>query len=523
MIGVDDPRWLTTLPHLVRPLADEWLVGLLLRCDLVNGWPAGTTGRYLRRSPTAPPISNQALWAFATARSLNLPRLAALLALPLDALRQTTFEAELLRLRAPDRGPRRMVVSRPFRICPACIAAQRLIARSHVLPLVYSCPEHGVWLESACRCGAPLRPFHRRATPFTCPVCALPWQDLPRRVPDHDTLALDGRLMRLFRSFLDHGTAESIVHAMQAVVDERRKRGLKRQLPPLPREGALPSTVWDQATVSLTRVVGAMAALDLPPEAVRPPPRPRVPASQVPCLNRVCLRFAVVGAGNVRPFRWTPNAEIYCCMECGSHFSRTRLVSSFDEGCSPRGASPRRGKVLEERKRVAAWRAPLKAACLQMLAEDTPVTVPAAFRLAGIPRTPRLRVSGLGLTTTVEQYATLQTQGIRERILNGFRAGMPPRELARAHGVSITLVRQVIARRPKSRGGRRRCIRAEQEGALWAQLEACPTATDTMLAQQWNQAHGTTLHPSTMRAAIHRLGWKRVEGRWEPPNTPTVS
>lgn len=523
MIGVDDPRWLSTVPHLVRPMADEWLVGLLLRCDLANGWTAGTTGRQLRRSPTSPPISNQALWAFATARSFNLPRLAGLLATPLDALRQTTFEAALMRLRTPSRaGPRRMVVARPFQICPTCIAARRLVARSHVLPLVYSCLEHGLRLEATCRCGALLRPFHR-AAPFTCPACALGWWDLPSRVPDDDTLALDGRLMQLFRYFLDHGTAESIVHAMQAVVDERRKRGLKRHLPPLPRAGALPATVWDQATVSLTRVVGAMAALDLPPEAVRPPPQPRVPASQVPCLNRVCPHFGVVSAGNVHPFRWTPNAEIYYCMECGSHFSQTRLVSSFDEGCSPPGASPRRGDVLEERARVAAWRVALEAVCMQMVAEDTPIAVPATFRRAGLPRTPRLRVSRLGLTATVEQYATLQTQGIRGRILDGFRAGMTPGELARTLGVSITLVREVWTRRPKGHHGRGRYIQAEQEGALRAQLEASPTATIAMHAQTWNQTHGTTMHRSTMRTAIHRLGWTRVKGRWEPPNIPTVT
>lgn len=38
-----DPRWSTTLPHRVQPVPDEWLVGLVLRCDLVNGWAAGTT------------------------------------------------------------------------------------------------------------------------------------------------------------------------------------------------------------------------------------------------------------------------------------------------------------------------------------------------------------------------------------------------------------------------------------------------------------------------------------------------
>jgi transposase len=269
--------------------------------------------------------------------------------------------------------------------------------------------------------------------------------------------------------------------------------------------------------------MGALAALGLPPEAVGPPPQPRVPASQVPCLNRVCPHFAVVGAGNVRPFRRTPQAEIYCCLECGSHFSQIRLVSSFDEGCSPRGASPRRGKVLEEQARVAAWRAPLEAACMQMLAEDTPISVTAAFRRAGLPRTPWLRASRLGLVTTVERYATLQAQGVRERILEGFRAGMTPGELARALGVSITLVRQVLARRPKGHKGRERSIRAEQEGTLWAQLEASPTATDKMLAQEWSQAYGTAMHRSTMRDAIYRLGWTRVQGRWEPPSTRTAT
>lgn len=240
-------------------------------------------------------------------------------------------------------------------------------------------------------------------------------------------------------------------------------------------------------------------------------------------MNRVCPRFPVVGAGNVRPFRRTPEAEIYCCLDCGSHFSQTRLVSSFDENCSPRGTSPRRGEVLQERARVVGWRGPLEAACRQMLVEDTPISVTAAFRQAGPPRTPRLRVPRLGLVTTVERYVTLQAQGVRERILEGFGTGMTPGKLAQALGVSTTLVRQVLARRPKVHKGRQRCIRAEQEGALWAQLEANPTASIAMHAQQWSQAHGTALHRSTMRDAIHPVGWTRVQGRWEPPDAPTAT
>src|SRR5581483_8503721 len=102
-------------------------------------------------------------------------------------------------------------------------------------------------------------------------------------------------------------------------------------------------------------------------------------------------RFGTVGARNVHPFRRTPKAEIYYCSECGAHFGRGRLFSSFDEGCSPRGVSPRRGAVAEERARLAVWVAALEAACMRMLAEDAPIAVAAAFRGAGIPRTPRLR------------------------------------------------------------------------------------------------------------------------------------
>jgi len=251
---------------------------------------------------------------------------------------------------------------------------------------------------------------------------------------------------------------------------------------------------------------------------VGPTQRPRVPASRVPCLNRVCPRFEMVGAGNVHPFRRTPKAEIYYCSECGSHFSRERLFSSFDEGCSPRGVSPRRWEVVEERARVAAWAAALEAVCVRMLAEDIPISIAAAFRRAGIPRTPRLRAARFGLVGTVEHYAAFQAQGVRERILAGARDGMTPMQLERSVGVSITLVRQVLARRPKRRAGRARRIRVEQHGALWAQLEASPAATAAMQAQQWREAQGTVVPPSTMRDAIYRLGWRRAKGCWRPPS-----
>lgn len=518
MIGVDNLQWLTTVPHVVTPLADEWLVGLLLRCELANGWSAGTLGRRLHRSPTSLDLLDKTLGTFATARALDLLRLAALLAVPLGSLQQTTFETGLMRLRASGQArPRRVAIARPFRVCPVCIADQRLIALDHILPLMETCLEHGTRLEHVCRCGARLRPF-QGAEPFTCPVCALGWWELPTHTAEDNTVALDARLLRLFHHFLDFGTADSIGYAMQAVVDEMAKRGLKR-LPPIPRAAALPSTIWYQASVSLTRVVGALVALGLPPEAVGPPPQPRVPASHVPCLNRVCPCFQVVGAGNVHSFRRTRKAEIYFCTECGSHFSRTRLFSSFDESCSPRGVSPRRGEVVEGRARLAEWRVALGAVCIQMLAEDVPISVTAAFRRAGLPRTPRLRARRLELVDLVERYATWQAAGVRERILADRRDGMSVIRLKQTIGVSLKLVRQVLARRPKGRPGRPRHVPVEQNGVLWAQLESSPAATAAMHAQKWREAQGTIVDPHTMRDSIYRLGWRRVNGRWTPQST----
>jgi len=49
-IYISDPAWQTTFPHLVAPLDDEWLAGLLLRCDEVNGWDSGETVSSLLRA-----------------------------------------------------------------------------------------------------------------------------------------------------------------------------------------------------------------------------------------------------------------------------------------------------------------------------------------------------------------------------------------------------------------------------------------------------------------------------------------
>ncbi len=49
-IHISDPAWRTTFPHLVAPLPNEWIAGVLLRCDERNFWGSGTAlGHVLRK------------------------------------------------------------------------------------------------------------------------------------------------------------------------------------------------------------------------------------------------------------------------------------------------------------------------------------------------------------------------------------------------------------------------------------------------------------------------------------------
>src|SRR5258708_39617579 len=53
-IVLGDLAWQTTFPHRVAPLPDEWLTGLLLRCDEGSHWESGGTFRYLLHSTDHP-------------------------------------------------------------------------------------------------------------------------------------------------------------------------------------------------------------------------------------------------------------------------------------------------------------------------------------------------------------------------------------------------------------------------------------------------------------------------------------
>src|SRR5437763_6173930 len=95
-IHPDDPAWLTTFQHLVEPKHDEWLPGLLLRCDKVNGWESGTTLAELLRSSGRYFLNGKPSWTVVPTSALEW--LSQVLALPMNALLATTYQSELARL-----------------------------------------------------------------------------------------------------------------------------------------------------------------------------------------------------------------------------------------------------------------------------------------------------------------------------------------------------------------------------------------------------------------------------------------
>src|SRR5947199_8050483 len=100
---------------------DEWLPGVLLRCDEVNHWESGTTLAHLRRASSRAPMSGRPSWIVVALPALEC--LSSLLAVALSQLVTTTYQTELARLYAPA-APHaaQLRPSGAFRLCPVCIA-----------------------------------------------------------------------------------------------------------------------------------------------------------------------------------------------------------------------------------------------------------------------------------------------------------------------------------------------------------------------------------------------------------------
>jgi hypothetical protein len=97
-VQIADLAWLTTFPHRVMPQDDEWLAGLLLRCDEANHWECRTTLAHFFRSSKGKPLNGTL--DFVLVASWMLEALEQRLMIPRRMLLATTYHAELARLYA---------------------------------------------------------------------------------------------------------------------------------------------------------------------------------------------------------------------------------------------------------------------------------------------------------------------------------------------------------------------------------------------------------------------------------------
>jgi hypothetical protein len=216
-IYISDPAWQETLPHLLVPLPDEWLPGLLLRCDERNDWSSGALVRYLLHAMHSQPSNI----SFITPPLTFLELFAQTLSIPISTVEATTYRPELARLSN---------VTYPFfrlgyllLFCPECIAQQRLLRRTLALPGIKCCTQHHLKLQSWCCCGQKLRFFSPKARPFACPACGLEWRMLPREEATDRDITHDYRLLSYYMFFFSEGTPHLFFSALDLLRENIRK------------------------------------------------------------------------------------------------------------------------------------------------------------------------------------------------------------------------------------------------------------------------------------------------------------
>jgi len=222
-VSIDDPAWLATFPRWVGPLPNEWLPGLLLRCDMVNGWAAGTTVAYLLRTANKPSFTG--VFNEVNTPITYLKHLSQVLALPISSIIATTYYSEIVRVSGRI-FPFYIQTRKSFHffLCPECIAQTRLLTRSLLLPEIRVCPYHHLKLLSSCLCSAPLRLFRIGTLPFTCSKCGLDWGKLPQIGASMEHIVLEQRLLSYYSFFLSRGTPSLIKRVLRLIEEGERKK-----------------------------------------------------------------------------------------------------------------------------------------------------------------------------------------------------------------------------------------------------------------------------------------------------------
>ncbi len=349
-----DPDWQRALPRLVALQAREGLNGIMLRADLANGLPSGTTLRLAARGLGGPIVAANRPASQLLGSAVSLQRLAALLAIDVDELERHTLLHEIQRLLGTETTSVRVVgPEQRFRVCPRCVAEAQLLPIEHALPFVATCERHGVQLVDTGTCGQRLRCF-AGASPFTCAGCGEAWRDLPVVTCSRRELLAASRLNHAYTVFLTRGERDFVQRARLVLQMARWPRWRGGDLAP---DGMTqPSAQGLAFLASIGRIAKAFADLAIPPERlleVYPLPEPR----RGRCLNEDCEAFGTtdyIRHNGSRNGAW----ESYC-LWCGSRFLGDRIILCFDLDNGDTRLS--RTAVIRAQERLDDWRQKLAA------------------------------------------------------------------------------------------------------------------------------------------------------------------
>jgi len=235
-IYITDPAWRKTFPHLVAPLPDEGISGLLLRCDEFNHWESGATVAHLI-STVYQSSSRPYRFNVIEPSLVHLKYLSQMLAIPISSIVATTYRSGM---KALGSGGQLLLIqlSSSFRlsICPSCVEEARILMRNLILPHITICSLHHLTLQSACQCGALLRLFTRKALPFTCYTCGLDWGKLPRIQASLERIALQQQLLSYYEFFFSKGTPK-LISSILRLIEKREREGCRRDIPSLDEDG----------------------------------------------------------------------------------------------------------------------------------------------------------------------------------------------------------------------------------------------------------------------------------------------
>ena len=122
----------------------------------------------------------------------------------------------------------------------------------------------------------------------------------------------------------------------------------------------------------------------------------------------------------------------------------------------------------------------------------------------------------------------IYSKELRIRAVDAVERGIPRKDVVETFSISLTTLKRWLRKRregedlsPGTSTGRKRRILAdaEEERALWQQLEENDDATLERHCEMWEQERGVRVSPSAMSRAIRgKLGWTYKKRRWRPPS-----